>query len=134
MLGGREAVKTRATMLEVPGRLFTTCESVLEGRGRLGTEGGTMLEKPGTLTTGTTVSQGPMMLFTTGAIVLEWPGGWFLFLCIMESQMKLLMHSAICDSAICDFVKSKLSDCTLSASRLERLRKETCAGRMGLKN
>ena len=39
------------------------------------------------------------MLLITGAKVLEWPGGggFFLFLCIFESQMKLLVHSAICD-------------------------------------
>ena len=37
-------------MLEVPGRLFAT-------------EGGTVLEKTGTLTKGTTVFQGPMMLY-----------------------------------------------------------------------
>ena len=61
------------------------------------TEVGTVLEKPGTLTTGTTVLQGTMMLLTAGATVLKCPGGFFLFLCIMESQMKLLMHSAICD-------------------------------------
>ena len=30
-----------------------------------------MLEKPGTLTTGTTVLQGPMMLLTTGVTVLS---------------------------------------------------------------
>ena len=73
---------------------------MLEGQGRLVTEVGTVLEKPGTLTTGTTVLQGAMMLLTTGATVLEWPGAFFLFLCIMESQMKPLMHSAICDFVI----------------------------------
>ena len=70
----------------------------LEGRGRLVTEGGTVLEKPGTLTTGTTVLQGPMMLLTTGVTVLSGREDcFFLFPCIMESQLKLLMHSAICD-------------------------------------
>ena len=48
---------------------------MLEGRGRLVTEGETVLEKPGTLTTGTTVLQGPMMLLIAGETVLEWPGG-----------------------------------------------------------
>ena len=38
-----------------------------------------MLETPGTLTTGTTVLQGPMMLLTTGATVLEWLEDWFFF-------------------------------------------------------
>ena len=36
-------------VLEVPGRLFTTCMRI-SARGRLVTEGGTVLEKPGTLT------------------------------------------------------------------------------------
>ena len=49
------------------------------GRGRLVTEGGTVVEKSGTLTTGTTVLQGPMMLLTTGATVLVWPWGMFFF-------------------------------------------------------
>ena len=36
-----------------------------------------MLDKQGILTTETTVLQGPMMLLTTGATVLEWLGDFF---------------------------------------------------------
>ena len=70
---------------------------MLEGRGRLVTEVGTVLYKPGTLTTGTAVLQVPEMLLTAGATVNGVARGICLFICIMESQMKLLMPSAICD-------------------------------------
>ena len=108
--GPERLLTTWATVLGVPGRLFKTWESVLEGQGRLVTEGETVLEKPGTLTTGTTVLQGPMMLLIAGETVLEWPGG---------------------GGGDC-----KLSDCrpSGSAARLEMLCKQTCAGRMGLKD
>ena len=72
-------------MLEVPGRFLqheNQCWGEGVGRGRLLTEEGTVLEhveKPRILTTRTTVLQGPMMLLITGAKVLEWPGGSFLF-------------------------------------------------------
>ena len=45
-----------------------------------------MLEKPGTLTTGTTALHGPMMLLTTGATVLEWPGELFVFVYLYHGK------------------------------------------------
>ena len=74
---------------------------MLEGRGRLVTEEETVLEKPGALTTGTTVLHGPMMLLIMGAKYWSGHGGGggfvFLFLCIMESQMMLDALRYICD-------------------------------------
>ena len=71
---------------------------MLEERGKLVTEGGTVFRKSGTLTTETTILQGPMMLLTrSNGIGLARGIVFFLFFCIMESQMKLLMHSSICD-------------------------------------
>ena len=103
---------------------------MLVGRGRLVTEVETVLEKPRTLTTGTTVLQGPMMLLTTGATVLKWTGGFFLFF-LYDGKPNEALDAL---RYICNFVKSKLSGCTRSASRLKRLCKQTCAGRMGLKD
>ena len=56
---------------------------MLEGRGRLVAQGGTVLEKLGTLTTGTTLLA--RVIFYS------------LFLSIVGIQMTLLMHYAICD-------------------------------------
>ena len=86
--------------MDGPGRLSTTRRAVLEDtRNRLGgASETTVLEVPERLlATGATMLEGPMMPLPTGATVFEWPWDYFLFLSIIESQMKLLMHFAICD-------------------------------------
>ena len=108
-------------MLEVPGRLFTTWESVLEGRGRLITEGGTVLEKPGTLTTWTTVLQGPMMLLTTGATVWSAHGDCF-FISLYNGKpneaLGALRYMRFCEQVSCQIAHGQPQDWKGWASKL----------------
>ena len=67
--------ESRATVLEGPGRLLATEETVRLGQGRLVKTGAIMLGTGRLLTTAETGLEGPDRLLTTGETVLESHGG-----------------------------------------------------------
>ena len=80
-----------------------------------------MLEKPGTFTTRTTALHGPMMLLTTGAAVLEWPGGLFVFVYLYNGKpneaLDALRYMRFCEK-VSQIVHGQPQDWKGWASRL----------------